>query len=62
MYAQTGVTIAHIKDYIELRHEGDDTLKQIYEIFKTKRNLITAKRGIGNIEMINYKINLYSEN
>ena len=60
---KTGMTIAHIKDYIELCHEGDDTLKQRYEIFlKQKEILLQQKEELEkNIEMINYKINLYSE-
>ena len=60
---KTGMTIAHIKDYIELCHEGDDTLKQRYEIFlKQKEILLQQKEELEkNIEMINYKNNLYSE-
>ena len=37
---KTGMTIAHIKDYIELCHEGDDTLKQRYEIFLKQKEII----------------------
>ena len=45
---KTGMTIAYIKNYIELCQEGDNTINQRYEIFfETERNIIIAATRVG---------------
>ena len=51
---KTGMTIAYIKNYIELCQEGDNTINQ--EIL-----LLQQQELEKNIETVNYKINLYKE-
>ena len=60
---KTGMTIAYIKNYIELCQEGDNTINQRYEIFlKQKEILLLQQQELEkNIETVNYKINLYKE-
>lgn len=60
---KTGMTIAYIKSYIKLCQDGDSTINQRYEIFlKQKEILLQQKKELEkNIEMANFKINLYKE-
>ena len=60
---KTGMTIAYIKNYIELCQEGDNTINQRYEIFlKQKEILLLQQQELEkNIETVNYKINLDKE-
>ena len=36
---KTGMTIAYIKNYIELCQEGDNTINQRYEIFLKQKEI-----------------------
>ena len=60
---KTGMTIAYIRNYIELCKQGDETLEQRFEILKKQKEILTLQQQEldKNIEMINLKIDLYQE-
>ena len=60
---KTGMTIAYIRNYIELCKQGDETLEHRFEILKKQKEILTLQQQEldKNIEMINLKIDLYQE-
>ena len=57
----TGMTIAYIRNYIDLCKQGDKTLDQRYEILKKQKEILLLQQQELNkhIEMVNYKIDLH---
>ncbi|MFV0392833.1 MAG: MerR family transcriptional regulator [Coprobacillaceae bacterium] len=58
---KTGMGIAYIKKYIELCHQGDDTILERYQIFLDQREIIKTQLAVleKNLDTVDYKIDLY---
>ena len=57
----TGMTIAYIRNYIDLCKQGNKTLDQRYEILKKQKEILLLQQQELNkhMEMVNYKIDLH---
>ena len=57
----TGISISHIKDYIHLCKQGEETLDTRIELFKKQRNHIISKIELlkKHLDTANYKIWYY---
>lgn len=60
---KTGMGIAYIKRYIQLCHQGDDTIKERYQIFLNQKKIIEDKmlELENNMKKINHKIDWYEK-
>ena len=60
---KTGMPIKEIRNYIELVHIGDSTLKQRYEMFIERRKTVEKQMSELNdlLEMINRKCKYYED-
>lgn len=60
---KTGMGISYIKKYVDLCHQGDDTILERYQIFLDQREIIKKQMVIleKNLDTVEYKINFYKK-
>lgn len=60
---KTGMGISYIKKYVDLCHQGDDSILQRYQIFLDQREIIKMQLAVleKNLDTVEYKIEFYKK-